>query len=95
MVGVYCSGTAEIRHKESRLVYTISSDELAWEEVERAEKPMGLEIHYEAAVEHPELGDLRWGIWEYPVGSEGLRDRSVGGHEVIRDLDYGIESEQP
>jgi hypothetical protein len=28
------------------------------------------ETHYEAVLEHPELGKLTWGIWEYSLGTE-------------------------
>ncbi|MCH4561060.1 hypothetical protein [Mesorhizobium jarvisii] len=56
---------------------------------------MGSEIHYEAAIDHPELGDLTWGLWEYPIGIENDHVTDVGKHEVIEDFDYGLEHGKP
>lgn len=39
---------------------------------------MGLELHYEAVVEHPELGKIVWGLWEYPVGIENYQKTDAG-----------------
>ncbi len=52
---------------------------------------MGASTHYQAQLEHPELGLLTWDIWEYPVGVENSTARNVNGHEVIHDLRYGLE----
>ena len=54
---------------------------------------MGPEIHYEAVVEHRELGPLTWSLWEYPVGIENYNETDVGAHELIEDFDYGFEHE--
>ena len=51
---------------------------------------MGSEIHYEATVEHPELGQITWGLWEYPVGIENHHETDAGAHEVVKDFDYGL-----
>lgn len=92
---VYCKGTARIRHGSTREVFEIESDELDWDAVSGDERQMGSEIHYEAAIEHPELGDLTWGLWEYPIGIENHRITDVGEHEVIEDFDYRLEHGEP
>ena len=88
---VYCKGTARIRHKTTGEIYDIENDELDWDAVGGDERQMGPEVHYEATIEHPELGGLTWGLWEYPVGIENCRETNVGPHEVIEDFDYGLE----
>lgn len=92
---IYCSGAARIRHKTTGEIYEIESDELDWNAVGGDERQMGPEIHYEAVLEHPELGELTWGLWEYPIGMENYSDTSAGDHELIADLDYGLRHERP
>ncbi|WOB26946.1 MULTISPECIES: hypothetical protein [Xanthomonas] len=88
---VYCKGQAEIRHAKSRKIYKIDCTDLDWDQVGAEERSMGSEIHYEAMLEHSELGTLAWGIWEYPVGVENYQSTDVGDHEVMKDFDYGLE----
>lgn len=92
---VYCSGVARIRHVSTGEIFEIESNELDWEAVGGDERQMGLEIHYEAAIYHPELGDLTWGLWEYPIGIENHHITDVGKHEVMEDFDYGLEHGEP
>lgn len=92
---VYCNGTARIRHKDTGVIYDIESDELNWDVVGDDERQMGLEIHYEAVLEHPQLGELTWGLWEYPVGAENHSNTEARGHEVVEDFDYGLKHEAP
>lgn len=92
---VFCSGVARIRHKGTGEVHEIESDELEWDAVGGDERQMGPEIHYEAVLDHPELGELTWGLWEYPVGIENHSDTSVGDHELLEDLNYGLKHERP
>lgn len=87
----YSHGVASIRHRQSGLVYEIEGDTLDWEVVDGDERQMGPEFHHEAALEHPELGKLVWGLWEYPVGVENYRTTDAGPHEVVEDLDYGLQ----
>ena len=75
---VYCKGTARIRHHATGEIYEIESDELDWDAVGGDERQMGSEIHYEATVEHPELGKLTWGLWEYPLGIESHHETNAG-----------------
>lgn len=88
---IYCKGKARIRHHETKRIYEIESEELDWEAVDGDERQMGPEIHYEAVVDHPELGMLTWGIWEYPVGIENYQNTDVGNHEIVDDFKYGLE----
>ncbi len=95
IVEVYCSGVARIRHNVTGQLYEIESDELDWHAVGGDERQMGPEMHYEAVLEHPELGELTWGLWEYPIGIENYSSTDVGGHEIVKDLDYGLKHERP
>jgi hypothetical protein len=88
---VYCNGTAHFRHHLSGHTYEIDSDLLDWEIVGSDERQMGPEFHYEAAVDHPDLGKITWGLWEYPMGIENYRETNAGHHEIIEDFDYGLE----
>jgi hypothetical protein len=88
---VYCTGTARVRHRETGQIVEIESDELDWDMIGSDERQMGAEFHYEAAIEHSDLGKITWGLWEYPVGIENSRETNVGPHDVIEDFDYGLE----
>lgn len=94
-MGVYCRGIARIRHASTSEIFEIESDELDWDAAGGDERQMGPEIHYKAAIDHPELGDLTWGLWEYPVGIGNHRVTDVGKHELIEDFDYGLEHGEP
>ncbi len=92
---VYCSGIARIRHKATGEIHEIESDELDWDAVGGDERQMGPEIHYEAVLTHPELGELTWGLWEYPIGIENYNSTDVGEHSIVEDLDFGLKHERP
>lgn len=89
------SGKARIRHCETGNIYEIERDELNWEAVDSHERGMGQEVHYEAVVEHSELGLITWGLWEYPTGIENDRETNAGAHEVVEDFNYGLRHEEP
>jgi hypothetical protein len=90
---VYCKGTARIRHKTTGSIHEVESNELDWDQVGSHERQMGPEIHYDAVIEHPELGTLTWSLWEYPLGIENYNQTELGEHELIEDFDYGLEPE--
>lgn len=92
---IYCRGTAKILNAETRKIHEIDSDELDFEAVDSEDLEMGLETHYEASIEHPELGFLTWSLWEYPEGSVSHRDANVGRHRLVKDFEYGLEPEMP
>jgi hypothetical protein len=46
-------------------------------------------------VEHPQLGELTWGLWEYPAGIENYHETKATPHEVIEDFDYGLDHGAP
>jgi hypothetical protein len=56
---------------------------------------MGSETHFEAIIEHPELGTVTWGLWEHPEGVENHKNTDAGHHTVVKDFDYGLEHEMP
>jgi len=92
---VYVHGKARIRHAETGEVYEITPDMIDFQPVGSDERGMGPEITYSAAVDHPQLGQLVWSIWEYPVGAENDRDTDLGPHELLEDIDFGLEHEPP
>lgn len=55
---ICCSGTARISHVLSGEIFGIEADELVWDIVGGDERQMGPETHFEASVEHPDLGTL-------------------------------------
>lgn len=92
---VYCRSTARIRHSATGEIYEIESGDLDWDAVGGDERQMEAEIHYEATVEHPALGELTWALSEYPIGVENYHETNAGPHEVISDFDYGLEHDTP
>ena len=54
------------------------------------QRQMGLETHFEAVIEHPELGTVTWGVWEYPQGVENYKNSDASEHTVVNDFDYGL-----
>lgn len=92
---IYCSGTARIKHRDTGKIYEIGSGDLDWEVVGSDERQMGPESHHEAVVDHPELGLLKWGLWEYPVGSKNHQNTDTGGHELVDDFSLGLRHEAP
>lgn len=88
---VYCTGKACVRHKATGIVYKIEPNELDWEVVGSDERQMGSETHYEALVEHSDLGKLTWSLWEYPAGVENYNQTDVGEHKLVEDFEYGLK----
>lgn len=81
------SGTAQVRHSRSGLVYEIESDELEWDVEGGDEGQMGGRNRWYAEVQHNELGTLVWSLWEYPVGAEEYQDQDLNGHVLVKDFD--------
>ena len=93
MTYVAAFGTARIQHADTGEVFEIDADELDFEAIGADERNMGLEIHHQAELEHPELGTLTWGLWEYPVGIENMTETEIGPHTILEDIDYGLRHE--
>ena len=91
MIDIYSRGIARIRHKTTGDVFEIEADELEWEAVGSEERQMGPENSYAAVVDHPELGQLTWSLWEYPVGMENMVETEVNGHELLEDIEFGLQ----
>ena len=83
-------GTARIKHKVTGVVYEIEADDLDWNAVSENERQMGPETHYQALIEHNELGVLSWNLGEYPTGVENNSETDSSGHEVLENFDYGL-----
>ena len=92
---VYVQGKARIRHAETAVIYEIDADQIDFEAVASDERGMGPETTYSAVVLHPQLGQLLWNLWEYPVGAENQRESDVGPHELLEDIDFGLQHEPP
>lgn len=90
---IHKSGTAEIRHANTGKVYFIDSDEIDFEVTGVDDRQMGSETFYSAVVEHPELGELRWLLVEYPVGAENFSETNVGQHKLLQNIEYSLEHE--
>lgn len=87
---VFVKGKARIRHAESGEVYEIYADMLDFDSVAGEERGMGPETTHSAVVHHPQLGQLVWYLWEYPMGAENDRETDVGAHELLENFEYGL-----
>jgi hypothetical protein len=81
------SGTAQVRHSRSGLIYEIESDELEWHVEGNDEGQMGGRNRWYAEVQHYELGTLVWTLWEYPEGAEEYQNQDLNGHVLVKDFD--------
>lgn len=89
---VYTTGRARIRHAQSGEIYEIDAADIVFNELDAEERSMGAEVTYVASVDHPQLGQLVWNLWEYPVGAENDRDTDIGEHELLSNIDFGLDS---
>ena len=92
---VHVRGKARIRHAETGEIYEIDADQIEFVEIGSDERAMGPETAYSAIVDHPQLGQLVWDLWEYPVGAENHREADVGPHELLENIDFGLQYEPP
>ncbi|MDE4139992.1 P-loop NTPase fold protein [Phaeobacter gallaeciensis] len=90
---IYCTGRAVIEDSVSGEKHEVFPDELTWETTGGGERKMGLETLYEAALDHSELGKIRWSLSEYPVGVENYKNTDVGTHRLLEDFNFGLEHE--
>lgn len=84
------TGTAIIVHAITGVEYEIDAYDLDWEMVGSDEENMGERLHWEASLEHPDLGKLTWNLWEYPVGVEDSNLTEHGDHRLVSDLRYSL-----
>jgi hypothetical protein len=82
------SGVARIRHADNGTVYTVDPDELEWDEFGSEERGIGAEVTHVAVVEHSELGNLSWTVWEYPVGAFNSQETDVGRHTLLENFQF-------
>jgi len=73
----------------------MDANEIDFDAVAGHERGMGPETQYSAIVDHPELGQIVWDLWEYPVGVENYRKTDVGPHELLTKIDFGLQPESP
>lgn len=91
-MSVDVTGVARIRHADTGTLYTIGPDELDWEQVGAEQRGMGAEVAHEAVIEHPDLGNLTWTVWEYPVGAYNDQDSKVGRHTLLENFRFGFQT---
>lgn len=80
-------GTARIRHADTGEVYEVEASDLEFDILGFEDRAMGPEYTHEASFEHPELGELHWMVFEYPMGAENHREVDVGRHRLLSDFD--------
>lgn len=90
----YCRGKAIIEQNGTGQQFEIEPDLLDFDSVGGSERSMGPEYQYQAVIDHEVLGELSWGLWEYPVGIENYNDTDVGAHRLVQDFDYGLDHEE-
>lgn len=91
MIDIYSRGLARIKHSATGEIFEIAADELEWEAVGSDERQMGPENAYAAVVDHPDLGHLMWSLWEYPIGMENMTETEVNGHELLENIEFGLQ----
>lgn len=91
MTAIYSRGIARFRHATTGEIFTISGDELEWAEFAADERQMGTESGYSAEIDHPALGTISWELWEYPIGAENMRETHANGHELLENIDFGLQ----
>lgn len=87
-------GRARIRHSKTGRIYSISGDDLHWEAIDDEPRAGGTQTEYAASVDHPELGELRWTVWEYPEGAFNDRKTDVGSHLIIEDFNIRFRPDE-
>lgn len=91
MITIHSTGIARIRHNTTGEIFEIEAEELGWDIMGSEERQMGPENSYIAVVEHPELGQLSWSLWEYPLGMENDTETDVGPHELLENIRFGLQ----
>ena len=91
MAAIYSRGAARFRHATTGEIFTIPADALEWAEFAADERQMGTEVGYSAEIDHPALGALSWELWEYPIGAENMRETHANGHELLENIDFGLQ----
>lgn len=92
-MSISVSGAAQIRHAETGEIYTIEPDELVWDQVAADERQMGVEIAHSAVIDHSDLGQISWTLWEYPLGMENDREVDVGPHTILESFRLSLDGE--
>lgn len=92
-MAIKASGIARVRHAETGVVYEIDAEELDWQEEGEDRRGMGPERRYWAEIDHPELGELTWSLFEYPIGVVEMQNFDPGPHEVVEAIKFDLEDE--
>ena len=87
-----CSGVAVVEHSESKQKFDIESNAIEWE-YSVHERSMGPETHHYSSIDHSDLGQLVWNVWEYPMGVLNYKDHEMNGHKLVGDFDYNVSTD--
>ncbi len=93
MIDVF--GKARIQHADTGEVYEIDEALFDFENTSTDERKNGIEKTYTAELDHPELGNLTWEVWEYPAGIYNDNDYNIGKHILLKNFDFEIKPETP
>lgn len=92
-------GTAILVDMQSFSIVEIEGDEMTLDVWSSTDRQMGPETEYHVAMDHEILGQLKWSIWEYPVGSINLVRPPKGEFRILKDFEFSIvhdrEDEEP
>lgn len=89
-MSVVTTGIARIQHASTDEIYEIEPEELNWQAVGATDREMGVEVKHVAEIVHPQLGDLSWTVFEYPVGAFNDRETDVGPHRLAEDFTLSL-----
>ena len=86
-------GKTRIEHSGTGVVYSIDSSQVEFEFDHADNRQMGSEKCYVATLDHHELGDLAWTVYEYPEGclNHYENPQELSGHKVLEDFSVDIQ----
>lgn len=85
-MSVIATGVARIRSAETGQVFVIQPEELTWDVDGSEERSMGPEVTHVAQLDHPDLGELVWRLWEYPLGAVNDQETETASHQIIENF---------
>lgn len=68
--------------------FTIQAGDVAWDEVDREERSMGLAIQHEGTAEVADGKEVTFSVWEYPEGALETTDFDGGAYTLESDFSY-------
>ncbi len=84
-------GKVAIQHGDTGVVYEIDGNDFEFEIDEKNQRKKGVETIYSAELDHPQLGNLTWKVWEYPINEIEKFYQNIGSHKLLGDIDFKKE----